>query len=282
MSKPDQLRIRDVRAAYRLLGECCEIGSDADAWRRHMLEGLRRLTGAQVALYMQLRNAGAGNEEIAAPLDAGFLDSGGRRLWAHYQREKAYRDDPIHLGLLSNHQQAFRTRRLESMVRAEDWYRSRHYNDYVRACGLDDRITTLWRMPGSAMPIYQIMVLHRADEDGQYSRRDQRLVHLFHHEMTRHLGRQLSLPDADSQRQELPYRLQQVLSCLLEGDSQKQIAYRLELSPRTVDHHIQRLFRKFDVHSRAELMARCSGKSAPPAPTDKAHPHGDVANFESG
>ena len=251
MAEPERLRLGDVRAAFRLLGECRELGGDAGAWRRHMLEGLRQLTGAQVALCMQLHDLGTEAERISAPLDAGFLDAAGRRLWARYQCEKAHRDDPFHLRYYGGFSGLLRTRRLKAVVEAQEWRRSRHFNDYVRACGLDDRIASSLRLPDESL---QVIVLHRSAADGKYSRREQRLVHLFHQELAPLLGRQLVLP---GRQEELPFRLQQVLACLLQGDSEKQIARRLGISRHTVNRHVQRLYRRFEVHSRGELMFCC-------------------------
>jgi DNA-binding NarL/FixJ family response regulator len=70
------------------------------------------------------------------------------------------------------------------------------------------------------------------------------------------MSRQLVLPDS-SNGQALPPRLEQVLHCLLTGDSEKQVAGRLKISANTVNRHVQRLYRRFGVHSRAELMFQC-------------------------
>lgn len=51
-------------------------------------------------------------------------------------------------------------------------------------------------------------------------------------------------------------RVQQTLSRLLAGDSEKQIASRLGLSPNTVHVYVKTLYRHFNVSSRGELMAR--------------------------
>ena len=47
-----------------------------------------------------------------------------------------------------------------------------------------------------------------------------------------------------------------MLRCLLEGDSDKQVAARLRLSPATVNEYTKRIYRHFRVTSRAELLAR--------------------------
>jgi DNA-binding NarL/FixJ family response regulator len=86
-----------------------------------------------------------------------------------------------------------------------------------------------------------------------------RLVRLVHDEMRPLLGQALVMPGPVSPEPELPKQLAQVLACLLEGDAEKRVAERLGLSPHTVNRHVQRLYRRFDVHSRGELMFRCRG-----------------------
>lgn len=61
---------------------------------------------------------------------------------------------------------------------------------------------------------------------------------------------------------QLPRRLRETLACLLEGDSEKQVAAKLGLSPHTVHIHVKRLYRHFEVSSRGELLAKCLRRSA--------------------
>jgi DNA-binding CsgD family transcriptional regulator len=55
---------------------------------------------------------------------------------------------------------------------------------------------------------------------------------------------------------ELPPRQEQTLRHLLDGDSEKQVARKLELSPHTVHAYVKALYRRFGVSSRAELLAK--------------------------
>jgi hypothetical protein len=256
MAQSDRLRLADVRAAFRLIGECRELGADSRAWRMHMLDELRRLTGAQLALYLQIRHLGTEAEEIVEPLDSGFLDDSHLALWANYQRERAHRDDPFHQRYYRNFKGAVHTRRLESVVENAEWRQSRHYNDYIRACGLQDRITSSVRLTETSPPVAQTIVLHRSAADGNYPLRSVRLVHLIHDELRPLLGRKLAMPGAEPGA-DLPMQLQQVLLCLLQGDSEKHAADRLAISRHTVNRHVQRLSGRFGVHSRGELMFRC-------------------------
>jgi DNA-binding CsgD family transcriptional regulator len=51
-------------------------------------------------------------------------------------------------------------------------------------------------------------------------------------------------------------RMRQTLDRLLAGDSEKQIAIKLAVSPHTVHVYVKALYRGFDVNSRGELLAR--------------------------
>lgn len=51
-------------------------------------------------------------------------------------------------------------------------------------------------------------------------------------------------------------RLSQTLEALLAGDSEKQIAQKLSISPHTVHVYVKQLYKNFNVSSRGELLAR--------------------------
>jgi DNA-binding CsgD family transcriptional regulator len=55
---------------------------------------------------------------------------------------------------------------------------------------------------------------------------------------------------------ELSPRLRQTLQSLLAGDSEKQAAAKLGVSQNTVHVYVKQLYRKFDVNSRGELLAK--------------------------
>jgi DNA-binding CsgD family transcriptional regulator len=59
--------------------------------------------------------------------------------------------------------------------------------------------------------------------------------------------------DAPSPR--LAPRLRQTLDLLLAGDSEKQIARKLSLSPHTIHDYVKAIYRRFGVGTRAELLA---------------------------
>jgi DNA-binding CsgD family transcriptional regulator len=55
---------------------------------------------------------------------------------------------------------------------------------------------------------------------------------------------------------ELSRRMEQTLLHLLNGDSEKQVARKLQLSPHTVHGYVKALYRRFGVSSRGELLAK--------------------------
>src|SRR5213595_2260676 len=55
---------------------------------------------------------------------------------------------------------------------------------------------------------------------------------------------------------DLPPRVAQTLQCLLSGQSEKEVARELGLSPHTIHVYVKTLHKHFNVSSRAELLAR--------------------------
>ena len=95
MRKADLLRLRDVRDAYRLIGDCRDLGSDPALWQMRMLSGLCQLVGAPI---------GSGGEAFwvrpthpiqpLSSFDVGF-DACGRERYMAYLRDLGPQGDPI-------------------------------------------------------------------------------------------------------------------------------------------------------------------------------------------
>lgn len=51
-------------------------------------------------------------------------------------------------------------------------------------------------------------------------------------------------------------RQREILLLISEDNGDKEIARQLGMSPRTVDSHLQRLYVRHNVHSRAALVAK--------------------------
>jgi DNA-binding CsgD family transcriptional regulator len=51
-------------------------------------------------------------------------------------------------------------------------------------------------------------------------------------------------------------RMRQTLELLVRGDSERQIALKLKISPHTVHVYVKQLYKRFNANSRGELLSR--------------------------
>jgi len=95
MGQSSQLRLRDVRAVFRLIGQCRELGADATLWRQHMLVELLRLTGGQVAMGgpTGLHDNFASAQPLPV-LDVGWDGPRERGIFQQYMRDRMHLRDP--------------------------------------------------------------------------------------------------------------------------------------------------------------------------------------------
>jgi DNA-binding CsgD family transcriptional regulator len=256
MSKSKRLRARDLRKVYLLLGECCEVGADPLAWRRHVAEQLPALFGGQMGqhfdnvvlapafrdpfwLYPQaVVDYGWATESDRKPLEA-LLATGRPEEGPHVTPDVLKR----RLKIVHWSGQHGRTA----------WLESKFFNDYVKHTHLDDGIFAHFHVEPGQM---RWMFVNRALGDRPFTQRDCRLMAVVNVEFARLLGRRLARIGEPSVT-DLPARQRDVLICLMNGDSEKQAALRLGLSRHTVHDHVKRLHSRFGVASRGELLARC-------------------------
>ncbi|QDV38512.1 helix-turn-helix transcriptional regulator [Tautonia plasticadhaerens] len=254
MGKSSRPRLRELRDAYRLVGECRDLGGRVRDWREHLLAGLRRLVGAQVGLAAEVRGDGpTWKEALHAPADVGWDSAAARAVLMDFEMERSPADD-VTFAPLVGLARPLVTRRREQLIADDAWYSSAVFNEYRRTSGVDDWVHSLSAL-GDPRAIHLIVLL-RPPGAARFAERERRLVHLLHHELARLVGPVL-LREPDRVITGLPPRLRQVLECLLEGDSEKQVAVRLGLSRPTVHEYVTALYRRFEVSSRAELLARC-------------------------
>jgi DNA-binding CsgD family transcriptional regulator len=251
MSKSDLLRVGDVRDAYRLIGECRDLGGEPALWQMRILEGLCQLVGAA---------AGAGGEGIwARPVhpvhpfsafDTGFDARGQERLRA-YRGEIGPAGDPI-FRALREMPGPVATRARSQLVSNTEWYRSVSFNDYRKLCGVDHCLTSVCRLLDRGA--VSVITGHRKIGERDFSPREVRLLEFLHIELRPLIGRQL-VSATEPSPGTLSRRLRQTLACLVEGDSEKQVAARLGISATTVHQYVTDLYRRFGVQSRSQLLA---------------------------
>ena len=250
MGTSDLLRVQDVRDAYRLIGECRDLGSDPALWHSRMLGGVYRLIGAPATGGEgRLVRPPLHHEQISA-FDAG-LDARTRELYVAYRRELGPTGNPIWQALLHVGARLV-TRSRRQLVSDTEWYRSVVFNEYRRPGKIDHQLTSVSQTSDDGA--YSAITVVRALGERDFSSREQRLLNFFHAELGPLIGRAL-VSATEPSPVKLSPRLRQTLAYLLEGDGEKQVADRLGLSHDTTHQYVKELYRHFGIGSRAQLMA---------------------------
>jgi DNA-binding CsgD family transcriptional regulator len=250
MGKSENLRLADVRRVYRIVGECRELRGAGEDWLAHGFLGLAQLLGARGTNGGQIRWRRSGDViRFLHPVVTGF-SAAELAVFAQFMRARDPSGDPI-FASLGRIRGSMVTRTRQQLVNDGAWYRSVSFNDYRRVVGVDHCVYSLCALPMAGE--FSLIGLHRTLSDKAYSRREVQLLQLLHEEV----GPLVGTFAADVRALEgLTPRLRQTLACLLEGDSEKQVALRLRLSIPTVHQYVTALYRYFGVSTRAELLAR--------------------------
>lgn len=249
MSKADNLRLQDVRAAYRLIGDCRDVGSHPALWYRRMLEGLYLLFGTFQASGGEgwWHRPGRPLEPISAFSVSG--EPAPEEAFRAYLSAGAPGGDPI-FQVIQTLPGRLITRTRRQLVPDHAWDRSVSA-EYRRMGGIGHLLTSVLRVSDDGA--ISGIGLNRAIGERDFTPREQRLLDFFHGELGRLIrGPLVSATEPGLER--LSPRLRQTLACLLEGDSEKQVAARLGLSPTTVHQYVTGLYRHFGVASRAQLL----------------------------
>lgn len=138
------------------------------------------------------------------------------------------------------------------MVDDRTWYRSVAFCEYRRRTRTDDGLLSVVAL---ADGMSHGLALFRGLKQRRFASRQRRMLQLFHRELAPHLVGGLALAGCNPLSSLSP-RLREVLACLLEGDSEQQIALRLGLTRPTTHQYVKSLYRALDVNSRSQLIAR--------------------------
>jgi Bacterial regulatory proteins, luxR family len=249
MGKSTRIRLSDVRHVYRIFNEVVEMGDDPDAWRPHLATELIELFDLQMAVvYFMPMQVNVADVNVTR-MDCRGLDDSATRMWTDYGKRGDLTSDPCSPAIMRTLPRAFTATRRQ-LVDDQTWYNSGYYSDFKRVMSCDDLLLSM-------MPLPQLGVFHGIHGDRRagkkaIGRRETVCLSLIHSELGKKWERYLSQPHL-IQRQ-LPPRLADLLGHLRGPHAEKEIAAMMGLSPHTIHNHIRRLYRKFKVASRAELM----------------------------
>jgi DNA-binding CsgD family transcriptional regulator len=240
-TQPAPLRLRDVRAMFRLVGEVREMGADPDVWRPHMVSALRTLLNAQFVVSSEVHFRKSGRDRPMRVIDIGWIsDTDGNVCKSHDEREHDSFEDfwvaPSKTAADASEPEGLIPVKPALKVHAGRSFILSQYA--LKHAGAVDQLG-----------------VHRAWGDEPFTTAHHRLVRLLHVELGR-LWRKDALRRAKDPTNALPPRLSQTLDELLQGKSEKEIALRLELSRHTIHNYVKALHQRFGVSSRGELLAR--------------------------
>jgi DNA-binding CsgD family transcriptional regulator len=257
MSKSARLRVRDVQSIYRFVGECRDLGDDPVRWRVRLLQGFRELVGADVSVDGEIAGYLHGPMRVAGYTDWGWEPGFDRERWvrAYGDIQRVQELSPVFPAM----REIVRSQKSAALPRDRIvpdgvWYRSAEYELYRSIAGLGESFHLVRPIRG-ADGRFSVMYTCRATGCRPFTAREQEIARLLHAEVIPQIGASLASYD-DPSPAALSPRLRQVLRCILEGDGDKQIAARLQISVYTVNQYVKLIFRHFGVQSRAELMAR--------------------------
>jgi DNA-binding CsgD family transcriptional regulator len=136
----------------------------------------------------------------------------------------------------------------------QEWYRSKSYEATTRLMGFDDEMVGMFPI-GTGPADMQCLIIYRDKMKRRFNEAEQQRLKLLMDTVRPLIGGPLA-GFREVGPSELPPRVREVLACALEGDSDKQVAQRLNISPNTVHQYMRQIYRRFNVAGRSELLAR--------------------------
>ena len=84
--KSERLRLSEVREAFRIVGECRDLGADATAWRNHLASRVGGLVGSQVGLVGEALTPADGETpgDVLHATDHGWASAQAREIHSAY------------------------------------------------------------------------------------------------------------------------------------------------------------------------------------------------------
>jgi DNA-binding CsgD family transcriptional regulator len=258
MSRSSLLRVADVRAVYQLVGECRELGDDPSGWRRHLLAGVARLAGAAVAV--EYEGAFLDPFRATGRIEWGWETSGIDRTVFLCIQEELTRRGGAFIPMVPAYFAARQTGLGPCLSRRDvladaQWYPTTYYQDYHVPSGVDHMLYCILPKPSPGGELIDLTLVRPRQERRDFTARQKAIVQEVHEKIAPLIGGPLA-GFHEPAPADLPPRVRQTLRCLLEGDSDKQIATRLDVSRLTVNQYTKMIFAHFGVSSRAELLAR--------------------------
>ena len=276
------MRTTDVQAILRLVGGAAELWYEPSLQRQFTLDSLCKLLSAKVGACFALGDVLLGGTTPCTAITTVGLDDAGQMLFEEYLRSGTPRDqrrqsrhrrrilwrmgrrarlrsgtprDPVMEVLHAIPGRVITLGRRDAIADA-DWYKGEHYKKLRKPLALGP--TMYVKIVAPSIERETIVMLCREEGAEPFTERDAYLIDLCLSEMAWPFTPDMTFTDPTIEN--LQPRLKKVMKLLLEGDSEKQVAFKLGLSPHTVHEYVKNLYAELGVSSRGELLAQYVGK----------------------
>lgn len=242
-----RLKLSDLTSLVRLAGEAGELMREPTRRRSHILAELSNLCGADKGVYAQFEHRA--EQWDLMPGSAIFHETPAnelKKVSTFYTQ--MHPRDPVMDRMAASEEPILVTTPYSYFDR-DAWRQSAHFNEVRRPSQIMEQLYSQYRVNDVTYGIG----LHRRREE-PFSTRETQIVSIFFEQAGRTL---LDSPTGrDAAIDALPGRLQPVLDRFLHGQSEKEAARALGLTPHTVHTYAKQIYRLLNVTSRAELLAR--------------------------
>lgn len=238
------IEAKELRRILELSSEVAEISSGEERIE-HFLKETMSITHTDVLGLVALHREGD-CYRLGTGYALGLDESSARIMHEWYICGGAYRVDPFSRAFIRGGEATARRR---DLIPSSDWYSDPHIEG-LKSMSLDGTMAAVRDTKSHKIGL----VARREWGSRAYSEEDRERLELlaraFHW-----LFCNLETEGYFGPPLQLPTRQQQVLSGLLRGLTEKEIADELVLSPRTIHKYVENLLRHFGVNSRPKLMA---------------------------
>jgi DNA-binding CsgD family transcriptional regulator len=248
------MRATDVQQILRLVGGAAELWYQPQLQRQFTLDSLCRLLGAKVGVCYTIGDVLYGGKTPCEQFTHVGLDEKGVKLFENYLASGTPRDPVLDVMAVMPGRVITFTRR--EAVADADWFNSDHYKQIREPLGMGP--TLYIKIVAQSIGRETLVMLCRPAGGDAFTERDAYLTDLCLSEMAWPFTPEMNY--VDPKVEQLQPRLKKVMKLLLEGDSEKQVAMKLKLSPHTVHEYVKDLYSELDVSSRGELLAQWVGK----------------------
>lgn len=247
------LPLDDVARLIRLLAEAGDPLAEIDVpdRRRKLVAGLAEMIGADIWLWATGVASTADAAQDAMPMsviDGGWEDDAERLRFLRLITDPTKTE--IMQGGIIRRQANQQTVTLSPQEIVHPDHQQAGLDCWAEA-GLGDCMIGLYPVGPN---VYSGIGLHRRRGRPPFTERERAIVQLVIEQVDwlHHYGTEV---EASKKVLRLTGRQRQVLLLLMGGDSQRQIALKMQLSEHTVGDYIKEIYRRFGVNSRGELFA---------------------------